>query len=246
MHQSLERLIQLQTIDNATEASRRVLAEMPARIAAIEARVADRAAAVGSARQRLSDNQTARREIEKELAVIQGRLSKFRDQLMEVKTNKEYQAMQKEIAVAEREVRSFEDRILELMLAADEQSADVKTAEQALAQEQRNAEKQRADLDRERLALEDSIGRAASDRQRVAGSTDPEALALFEHIARGRRGLAVVEARNGHCTVCHVRLRPQVFNEIRRNEMLIQCDSCQRILYYAPGSAVSESEAPQI
>ena len=56
----------------------------------------------------------------------------------------------------------------------------------------------------------------------------------FERVLKARAGIAVAKAANGHCTICHVRLRPQVFNTILRNESIIQCDSCQRILYYVP------------
>ena len=63
---------------------------------------------------------------------------------------------------------------------------------------------------------------------------DPALLRTFESVARRRNGIAMAEARDGICTICHVRLRPQVFNTIRRNEEVIQCDSCQRILYFVP------------
>jgi predicted nucleic acid-binding Zn-ribbon protein len=53
-------------------------------------------------------------------------------------------------------------------------------------------------------------------------------------VAKRRHGVAVAEARDGICTICHVRLRPQVFNTVRRNDEVIQCDSCQRILYFVP------------
>ena len=54
--------------------------------------------------------------------------------------------------------------------------------------------------------------------------------------------MALAEARDGLCTVCHVRLRPQVFNEVRRNDSIIQCESCTRILYFVPASSAA---APQ-
>ena len=60
---------------------------------------------------------------------------------------------------------------------------------------------------------------------------------LFERIAHGRKGVAVAEARDGLCTLCHVRLRPQMFNQVRRNDALHQCDSCTRILYFVPAAA---------
>jgi predicted nucleic acid-binding Zn-ribbon protein len=55
--------------------------------------------------------------------------------------------------------------------------------------------------------------------------------------------MALSEAREGHCTQCHVRLRPQVFNDVRRNDGLIQCESCSRILYYVPAPAAGVSPA---
>ena len=58
----------------------------------------------------------------------------------------------------------------------------------------------------------------------------------FEAVAKRRNGVAIAEARDGVCTICHVRLRPQVFNEVRRNDQIIQCDSCNRILYFVPAS----------
>ena len=83
-------------------------------------------------KEQLAANQAARRDIEKDLAAVQTRLSKFKNQLMEVKTNKEYQAMQKEMSVAEEEVSTLETRMLERMVEADGFAAELKTAEAAL------------------------------------------------------------------------------------------------------------------
>jgi uncharacterized protein len=73
----------------------------------------------------------------------------------------------------------------------------------------------------------------------VAARISGDALEVFERVARGRKGVAMAEARDGLCTVCHVRLRPQVLNEVRRNTSIIQCDSCTRILYFVPAAAGS-------
>ena len=58
---------------------------------------------------------------------------------------------------------------------------------------------------------------------------------MFEQVAKVRKGVALCSAtRDGLCSVCHVRLRPQVFQQVRHNDAIVQCDSCQRILYYVP------------
>ncbi|MBI2834861.1 MAG: hypothetical protein HYX76_10600 [Acidobacteria bacterium] len=235
----LERLIRLQELENATEQWRRAIAEIPQRLEAIDTRIVTRSAELGACRQRLSDNQARRRSVEKDLSVVQGRLTKFKDQLMEVKTNKEYQAVQKEIATGEHEVRSFEDCILELMIEADDLTAALKQQEAEFAAEQAEAARERTAIDQERARLGQQLAGAGTSRAAIVSELSPSALALFEHVARLRRGIAVAEARNGLCTICHVRLRPQVFNEIRRNDALIQCDSCQRILYFTSATTAA-------
>src|ERR1700754_2333829 len=113
MSPDLERLIRLQQLDLDAETRRRSLADLPAALQALDERINTRQQTLDAAKARLADNQAAKRAIEKDLAVVQGRLTKFKDQLMEVKTNKEYLAMQHEISMAQDGVRTFEDKVLE-------------------------------------------------------------------------------------------------------------------------------------
>jgi len=230
----LQSLIELQDLDLTAERLRRRIADFPASQEAIDRRVEGLTTAVAAIKERMNISQTARREIEKELAVVQGRLSKYKDQLMEVKTNKEYHAMQTEIGTAEQLVRQHEDRLLDRMEEAETQAAELKAAEAALKSGQAQATRERQDLEADRTAADHELTRTASERAAIAGRITPHALALFEHVSKHRRGLAMSEARDGHCMQCHVRLRPQVYNDVRRNESLIQCESCSRILYFVP------------
>jgi predicted nucleic acid-binding Zn-ribbon protein len=87
--------------------------------------------------------------------------------------------------------------------------------------------------------MEAEIAELAGARAKVVAELTREAVALFEHVSKARRGHAVAEARDGHCTACHVRLRPQMANDVRRGERLVQCESCTRILYIVPPKPVS-------
>ena len=236
MHPDLERLIRLQQLETFTESARRTIAELPERVAALDARLASARGAVEAARQQLAANQSVHRTAEKELSTQQARLSKYKDQLMEVKTNKEYQAMQKEIEVTQKEVRQLEDRILERMIEADEIAAAIKQAESGLVAEQAEVDAERRKLEDEARALQVELEKVATRRQALVGEISAPAMATFELLIE-RRGTAVVEARDGHCTACHVRLRPQAFNDLRRSDSLMQCDSCQRILYFKEDSS---------
>jgi predicted nucleic acid-binding Zn-ribbon protein len=240
MHPDLQHLIHLQELDLVAERTRRRIADIPAARAALEESVLARSAAVDAVKQQLAANHAARRDVEKDLAAVQTRLSKFKNQLMEVKTNKEYQAMQKEMSVAEEEVSALETRMLERMVEADGLAADLRAAEGALKAEQAETARGLQQLDAEHVGLDRELQRATEERQALTAQVSREALAVFDRVAHGRKGLAVAEARDGLCTVCHVRLRPQVFNDVRRNDSLIQCESCTRILYYVPAPSVSQ------
>jgi predicted nucleic acid-binding Zn-ribbon protein len=243
LHPDLQHLIQLQEIDLAAERVRRRIADIPAAVAALDERVSTQTAAAAAVKGRIDVSQTARREIEKDLAAVQGRLSKYKGQLMEVKTNKEYQAMQHEIQTAEGTDREHEDRLLDRMEEQETLSAELKTVEAALktAQSEVAAEKRR--IESEGATLTAALDKHTAERNAVAAQISPAALALFQQLSQHRRGIALSEARAGSCTQCHVRMRPQIFNEVRRMDTLIQCDSCSRILYYVPVPA--ETQAPQ-
>ncbi|HEX4346443.1 MAG TPA: C4-type zinc ribbon domain-containing protein [Vicinamibacterales bacterium] len=240
MNQDLERLISLQRLDSAGHAAEKRLAEDPDRQKAFDARLDAAKAAVAAAKEHLSESQTARRAIEKEVSVHQGRLSKFNEQAMAVKTNQEYHAIQHEIAFAKNEIKTLEDKILENMMEGDELAALVKKAEAALAAEQKAVDAERKALASELEGHTASLAKVKAERVEVAKSISPNVLSMFELVSSRRGGVGLAEAQNGICTICHVRLRPQVFNNVRKSEEIFQCDSCNRILYFVPAPAPAD------
>ena len=241
MNPDLEHLIRLQQLDTEIDSARRRIADIPGVQEALSARLEQATAAVASAKERLAGSQSERKKIEADVAAIQTRLSKYKGQLLELKTNKEYQTMQHEIATAEEAIRSHEDRVLERMEEAESLSRELKGAELELKTQEAAIAVERKSLDAEAAALQKTIDERTAARTAEAKQLTPDALRLFEHVSKQRRGLAVAEARDGGCTVCHVRMRPQMFNEVRRGEHLIQCESCLRILYFVPQGAIQAS-----
>ncbi|HET6318985.1 MAG TPA: C4-type zinc ribbon domain-containing protein, partial [Chloroflexota bacterium] len=185
-----------------------------------------------------------RRALEKDLAAVQTRLSRYKDQLMEVKTNREYHAMQHEIETAQAEVKRVEDLMLELMVGGDEVSAELKAAETGVKTAEQQISREHAELDRQLAAAATALAQALAARAELIATIPPNVVATYEQVARGRRGVAVAQARDGLCSECHVRLRPMVYAEVRRNSGLVQCDHCQRFLYFVPPQQSEASPAP--
>ena len=244
MNADLERLIVLQRLDSAAADARARLANMPERESALDARIAAAIDLVAAAKERLTENQNVRRDHEKTVALHQGRLSKFREQAMAVKTNQEYHAIQHEISFAQTEMKGAEDAVLEKMVEADDLTAAVKRAEADLAAEQKKVDADRKAMAAEATEMKGTIDRLAAERADVTKALSPSVLSTFELISNRRNGIAIAEARDGICTICHVRLRPQVFNTVLKNEQILQCDSCNRILYHVPKPAVAPAADP--
>ena len=232
---SLEFLIKLQHIEAQIADAKNAIAAQPQRMADADARLSEARAVLDAAKKRLSDNQEARRALEKDVALYQGRLSKFRDQQGAVKTNREYQALGHEIETAQQDMATAEERVLERMVEADSVAADVKAAEATFAAQQKQVDAEKKELADDLVQEQAALSRATEQRAEIVKSLEPRFVVLFEQVARVRKGTAVATAtRDGLCSACHVRLRPHVFQQIRTNEQIIQCDSCQRILYYVP------------
>jgi uncharacterized protein len=235
MSPDLQRLIKLQQLESTIADARATLAAHPQRLADADTRLNESKQAVEAAKGRLKDNQEARRNLEKDVAVYQGRLTKFKDQLSLVKTNKEYQAMQHEIATAQSDLGAVEEKVLERMLEADTIAADVKRAEATLTTRQKEIDAEKKELTEELASVETSLKEASEARVELVKGLDARLMAIFEQVARVRKGVAISTAtRDGLCSACHVRLRPFVFQQIRQNDAIIQCESCQRVLYWIP------------
>jgi predicted nucleic acid-binding Zn-ribbon protein len=117
----------------------------------------------------------------------------------------------------------------------------LKAAETELKTQQAGIAVEKKALDTEAAALQKTTDERSAARTAAAKELSPAALKLFEYVSRQRKGQAVAEARDGGCTVCHVRMRPQMFNEVRRGENLVQCESCSRILYFVPQTAPTQA-----
>ena len=235
MTPDLERLIKLQHLASTIDEARLEIAAHPQRLADAEARLDQATQALDAAKHRLKTSQDSRRDLEREAAVFQGRLTKFKEQLSAVKTNREYTAMQHEIEAAQRDLGAVEEKILERMMEADAVAGEVKEAEASLATQKKAIDAEKKTLADDLTLVEASLKDASEKRAALVAQTDPSLIARFEQVAKVRKGVALSRATyDGLCTACHVRLRPHVFQQIRTNDSIIQCDSCQRIMYYLP------------
>jgi predicted nucleic acid-binding Zn-ribbon protein len=236
-------LVELQALDSAIDAARKRLTEIPALEKAGTQHVTAATAALDAAKSVANDSAAARKLVEKDVAAIDQRLSKFEDHKAAVKTNDEFHALQREVAASQEQKGALEEKILEFMMEADTLADKVKAAEGVLAGAKKELDAMRATHATEKAALEAKVAELVAERTRVATGLDKPTFSKYEQLLKGRRGVAIARMEGELCTACHIAMRPAVAARVRKNEELLTCDNCQRILYYVPPPASAEPGA---
>jgi len=235
--------VRLQEVDTRLAEFTKEIASLPKHIAEIEKKLESHQRKLDADRAALSANQKDRKKHESDIQMQEQKISKLKDQMLQAKTNEQYKAFQHEIGFCETEIRRAEDRILDLMSESEALEKNVKAAEVSLKAEkaQVDAEKQQA---RERTeADQKAMTELQTTRKSIVTAMNPSVYSHYERI-RGRRGAAVAEVVDGRCSVCHIALRLQYLQDVKRGEQVLSCESCQRILYYNPAAHVEDLGGP--
>ncbi len=237
----IENLLRLQEADREIRRLQDEVAELPKRVAAIEHKLADTKAQLERAQAAVKADEATRRKHETAIADLRGRISKYRDQSLDVKTNDQYKALLHEIQFAEKEIAATEDKILELMLNADARDKEVKAAQAELKAETAEIEREKNDA-RERTADDEKqLAEWRGKRDQMRAGVNEDLLRHYERVSKFR-GSGISEVLDHKCMACQVMLRPQIYNDVRTGQQTVVCDSCQRILYFNPANEMQALE----
>jgi len=231
----IEKLLELQAADQEIRKLQEEIAELPKRMAVIEQKLAGTKAQLEKARAATKADEANKKKYESAIQDLQGKISKYRDQSLDVKTNDQYKALLHEIQFAEQEIRINEDRILEVMLNVDGREKEVKAGEAELKAETAEVEKEKEEARRVTAADQKKLAEWNAKRDGLRQGIDGDLLRRYERVMKFR-GSGLAEVRDHKCMGCQVMLRPQTYNEVRAGEQMVFCDSCQRVLYFNPAS----------
>jgi predicted nucleic acid-binding Zn-ribbon protein len=249
MKAELSNLVKLQSVDDEIRALRSRLAKIPEEVDALEREIASEKKNLEEAKARLSEAEKQQRSYESDLSMAEEKREKYKDQLMKVKSNDEYKAMQKQIEASGADIGKIEDKILQGMDAIEELKANRRQREQELEKGEREIAAMEKELLAEKTKLEGELASRETSRKGLLGDIPEELFEEYRRIASTRGGVGMAEALEERCQACMVRLRPQVYQELRLGEKLHHCESCKRILYYqekeeAPTVSEGERQAP--
>jgi uncharacterized protein len=247
----LQNLLELQSVDVRLREVRAQLASIPKKIAEVEARVAVAKGTLEQSKAAQLNTIKERKKYDLDVEQWKERARKYRDQSSQVKTNEAYKALQHEIQNAEDEMARAEDRLLEQMVAAEEYDRRVKAAEKTVKETEEAARSQRSKIDAEKASTEKILAELEMERARAVAEIPENLLDHYDRIVKKHNGIALAEVREEKCGACGMRVRPHVFQEMRRagSDEMFHCETCTRILYYvepdvsAAPAAASASQA---
>ncbi len=230
----LQDLLELQAVDMRLQDVHARLAAYPKKIAEAEARIAAAKAEVEHSKAAQLATVKDRKKYELDVEGWKEKVRKYKDQTSQIKTNEAYKALQHEVQMAEAEIAKAEDRLLEQMVSGEDYDRRIKISEKSLKEVEEVVRSERSKIDAEKAEDEKAFAELNAKRASVVPRIPEKMLDHYDRIVRKHHGIALAEVRDEKCTACGMRVRPHVFQEMRRSnsEEMFHCETCTRILYY--------------
>ena len=225
-------LVELQKIDSEIFQLKKQLSTHPESLKKLEGEFEKKKTHLKAAEEELKAAQLKQKQKEGDLAAREEKILKLQGQLYQLKSNKEYSAMELEIKGLQADKSLLEEDILKLLDAVDAARATAAKEKDALSQEEKKFQSVVSEIKKRSDELTQAIAAHDEKRKAYAPNVEPRSLSQYERILKSREGLALVPVVNNACGGCHMGLPPQVVNETQQHEKWIVCESCARILYW--------------
>jgi len=231
LEEQIKLLIELQGLDSQIFKLESIISGMPVKAKELEDKFKEKSNNLKALEDGVKALQLKRKEKEGDLESKEGVIKKYQSQLFQVKTNKEYSALEEEIARTKADNSLLEEDIIKILEQVDIENQKVAKEKEYLKQEE-------ARLNDEKKKLNDSASEAKGQiegfkkqRAELAAKVDKNVLSRYERLLNSRDNIAVVSVVNSACQGCYRVLPAQVINEIKMKQDLVFCENCARILY---------------
>ena len=236
MREQMTKLAVLQILDSKIQGMQREKGEIPLRLSTLEGEFKKEEEKVHGQKAELDRLQKERRQKEKELEEEVDRVKKTEARVFEIKTNKEYQAVLKELENVKKFNRQREEEILGILERFEEMQKTVKQNEKELEAKRKDYLQQTSELQQRAAQFDQKMAAEVREREKRQKEIPAEILNKYQMLLEKRQGVAVARVSNGVCKACNMNLRPQLYIELQKQDTLIICPNCSRILYWENGT----------
>lgn len=235
----LSQLIALQETDVEIKRCNIEISALPGRQAEIEQNFAVSAKEFLALKTEFETSTAERLRLETEVAAENAKHEKFKADLMKATNEREYTTAVREIDATRKVISTLETELLKMMEKVEKLEVQVNERSPEIEASRAVVDKQIKVINKAVKADQEKLATMHAERLQLLAQLSPPTRATYERVARLKSGLALSLARNYSCTACRMTIRPQVFNELRRGEKIIECENCGRILYYKADAEVA-------
>lgn len=230
MREQLTYLIELQNLDLIIGRINTKKMELPEKIIQMDDEFGACNASMEESRIKLEELNKRHSEKEEKLKRGIDTLKKTKERLLEVKTNKEYQAILKEIETIEKKNSEIEDEIISSMEEIDHVRVELKEKEKDFNAYKLDYEKEKKKIAEEISQIDSELSESQQKSNDLRKQVRIELQKRYETIKGARNGLAVVPVWKEVCGGCHMNIPPQLYIELQRSAELLSCPNCNRIM----------------
>ncbi len=232
MKEEIQNLIELQTIDLEVY---KIDQKMAAGLTGLDDRhleIEANKSSIGDYQEQLELGEKRCRELEAIIADEQERIKDRQTKLMNIQTNREYQSILKEIEDTKTSNKHNEDEMLILIEQIESmQNKIVNITGECAADEEKLAAESKVIKDAA-AKLETKKKKIIKTRNTQAQKVNEKILKRYETLKERRNGLAVAGVTNGVCQGCNMNIPPQMFNELLKEDSILSCPTCNRMMYH--------------
>lgn len=183
-------------------------------------------------KEKLESLEKERRQKERNLLGEQEKIKRSEGRMSEVKTNKEYQALLSEIETFKETAGRIEEEILLIMEEIEELKKQLARREKEMATTLEKVEEEKKKI-QEKMDQDEIAWKEKSHRKEILSKqVESNLFKLYNMLKEKRQGIGMVSVRNETCQGCFVNVPPQMFIEVQKNNAIIRCPNCNRILYW--------------
>ncbi len=232
MREQLELLWELQKIDLELKGIKEEKDRYPKEIKKLEEKQKIEKERIQKEKEKIESLEKTRRQKEGQLNSEQEKIKRTEGRMFEVKTNKEYQALLSEIDAMKEASSRMEEEILQVMDEIEELKKDLLRREKEVKVTLEKIEGERKKI-HEKMAHDENIWDKQMERRDfLSKQIESKLFKLYNTLKEKRQGVGVVGVKHETCQGCFVNVPPQMFIEVQKNNALIRCPNCNRILYW--------------
>jgi hypothetical protein len=232
LREQLKLLWELQKIDLELKGIKEEKDRYPKEIKKLDEKQKIEMERIQKEREKVESLEKTRRQKEGHLNTEQEKIKRAEGRMSEVKTNKEYQALLSEIDTIKEANSRIEEEILQVMDEIDELKKDLSKREKEMGSTLEKIEGERKKLQERTAQGEKAWSERVERRELLSKQIESKLVKLYNTLKEKRQGVGVVSVKNETCQGCFLNVPPQMFIEVQKNNALVRCPHCNRILYW--------------